>query len=62
MNEYRHILKGSEVEINKGLEMVKELTLPEGYGFADSFLFQLGIGEKTIEDAKRLQAEMMECA
>lgn len=58
INEYRHILKGSEVIINKGKEVTKDITLPKNYGFSDALLYQIGAGEKSKEDAIKTANEL----
>lgn len=40
--DFKHILKGSEVFINKGLEYTKSLSMPEKLTFADPLMYQLG--------------------
>lgn len=51
--EFRHILKGNEADINKGAELVADagLVMPKGYSFAESLLYQIGIGEASINEA-----------
>lgn len=56
--EYRHLIKGSETSIAKGKKATKQIKLPPDVAFADSFLYQIGIGEKTVGDAIILSTEL----
>lgn len=41
-SDYRHILKGAELFINKGIELTKDIPLNDKYDFADQLLYQIG--------------------
>lgn len=56
--EYRHLLAGNDMIVSKGFNIVKDIELPSGYMFSDSFLYQIGMGEKTLSDAHALAKEL----
>jgi len=41
-NDYRHILRGSEAYLNKGVELTKDIVMPIKFGFSDQLLYQIG--------------------
>ena len=56
-NDFRYILKGSEIYINKGVELTKDIITPEGYLFCDNLLYQIGIGEVPVFEAEQMVKE-----
>lgn len=42
-NDYTYILKGSEVQIQLGVEYTKNIEMPDKFAFCDNLMYQLGV-------------------
>ena len=58
INEFGHILKGSEPIIEKGRELAASISIPKGYELTDALLYQLGAGTKDLKYVEDTEAEL----
>lgn len=63
MTNYEYMLKGADSFINKGIERTSNISMPIGYKFADSLMYEVGIAEgveltTAIEKCRNLSIEL----